>query len=193
MKWSKKQIITTLVFLPVFAVIVMFIGIGFVATRTSLCQNCRGNYQMADALPDVGFSELEQHPEKYAGQMIRLHAKFDHDAGYTFLCAPVPRDRANCIPVGFGTGFKTCSSTKRSLTIHTGLETHTGLEMWYDGTAYVTVICKYGIIDDQREFQNGETGLTIFCLENVEPVSPMRDGPINSIRFGIAQIRRLLF
>jgi hypothetical protein len=187
MKWSKKRIITTLVFLPVFAVIVMFIGIGVVATRTSLCQNCRGNYQTADALPDVGFAELNQYPEKYAGQLIRLHAIFDHDAAYTFLCAPVPRARTNCIPVGFGTGFETCSSTKRALTIHTGLGT------WYDGTTYVTVIGKYGIIDDQRKFQDGETGFTVFCLEKVEPINPMRDAPINAIRFGITQIGQLLF
>jgi hypothetical protein len=187
MKWSKKQVITLLVLLPVFAIIAIFIKVGYAAAGISLCQTCRENHQKIGAIPDVGFSDLKQHPEKYAGQMIRLHAIFDHDAGYTFLSNPTTWDRINSIPVGFGKEFETCASTKKALTIHTGLGT------WYDGAVYATMIGKYGVIDDQRKFQNGETGYTIFCLESVEPIDPIRSVPINAIRFGITQIGRFVF
>jgi hypothetical protein len=153
--------------------------IGYAASRTVICQNCQGpNHDVMDAT----FSELMLTPEKYADQLIRLEAMFVHDAGFTFLRNPFNTSWEKSLHTGFGKDFIACAVTQKALTFHTGLDT------WYDGEIQVTVIGKYGIIEDQRNFQTGRKGFTILCLEQVKPADTEKEISINTIRYSLGQL-----
>ncbi len=158
--------------------------IGFAASRTVSCQACQEENRK---VLNVSFSELRLSPKKYTNQIIRVEAIFNHDAGYTFLQDPSNHDRKDSLPLGFGKDFITCDATQKALTFHTGFET------WYDGASHVTVIGKYGIVDDQRDFQTGQTGFTLLCLEQVQSANTIKEISINTIRYSIGQIGKRIF
>ena len=158
--------------------------IGFTSSGTASCQTC---LQANQRVLKVSFSELMLSPEKHRDQLIQVEAIFDHDAGYTFLRDPVNTNWQQSLPTGFGKDFVACPATQKVLAVHTGLGT------WYDGVTFVTVIGKYGVIEDQRDFQTGQTGFTLMCLEQVKSPDTIKSISINTIRYSIGQIGKRLF
>jgi hypothetical protein len=178
----KKHYILSITFVLAVLPLAGLCLIGLRATGASICRICRETNRQA---LDIPFAELSENSEKYAGQMIRLEAIFVHDSGYTSLRDPTASG-VKAMPVGFGKDYVACSSTQNALSFHTGLGG------WYDGIAYIRLIGTYGTIDDQRKFMDRMAGFTLLCLEEVKPVDPSKDIPINTVRYAIGQIDKLI-
>ena len=178
--WAISLALFFFVFLPIAT-----LGLVFMTTPvTASCQSCQAKSQSATT---VSYAELLRDAERYRGQTIRVEALVDHDAGYTSLRNPANLDWKQAIPVGFGSSYFDCPATRKALAFNTGLGT------WYDGIAPIVVIGVYGQIDDQRKFRDQQIGLTLLCIEEVNPFDPWRSVPVNLLRYTMGKVGRLLF
>jgi hypothetical protein len=148
------------------------------------CRSCAETYSLASEIPTVSVCEIVNNPEPYANRIVRIQAKFVHDAGYISL-------RDNAQPCGQSSSLRaglavdelqSCEGTGKALVIHSGFGN------WYDGGANITFVGRYGRIEDNRGFDHGERGVNILCLEEV---SPLGSGSYGRIRYTIGKLFRL--
>lgn len=159
-----KVYIGALAFIVTFAVGTFFalrFSYDFNAAR-KVCQKCL-DVSKTDSLETKTVTELLT-DKTYHGKIVRLEARFYHDAGYVFL-----RDLVNGkdgVATGFDKDAIPCADTEHSLSICTGYRT------WYDHSVDVTVVGYLSTIDtDKNPFQGGGIGFNIICVEQVRPTN----------------------
>ncbi len=181
---EKYRTLSIILFLLIALPIAWLAATGISMAGLSTCQKCQ--VANGNAL-NVSFSELHKNPESFANKIIRVDAVLSNDAGYIFLHDPNNSNSKILMPAGFGKEFASCPATEKAMSFHSGVGT------WYDGQARSVVIGKYGIIDDRREFHTGQMGLTLLCVETVKPINSISSVPINTIRYAMGRIGRLIF
>lgn len=129
-------------------------------TAKNICQKCL-DVSKTENLETKTFSEIFEN-KNFQGKKVRVKALFRHDAGYIFL-----QDLENgkaAVPVGFDKNAIACSDTEKTLQICTGYKT------WYDHSVEVTVVGYLGeISEESNQFQGGEDGFNIICVEQINP------------------------
>lgn len=116
------------------------------------CQACE---QTVDQVSQTSVCGIINHPQEFAGKVVRVDARFRNHAGQLLM-----EDRGCTMHVGFSKERRACAGTWRKLQITSGVNT------WYDGSATVRVS---GFISTIHEgnYYAGENGFTISCLESV--------------------------
>jgi hypothetical protein len=154
-------------------------------SETTSCHECAVTYQSNNLLQDVNLCELKKNPEHYENRVFRMRASLGHDSGYLSLFERACYENyTSTVPAGLGSDFAVCWGKQRALQMYTGLGT------WYDGAAEVTLVGRYGEINDKNQFQTGRQGITILCLEKVAPYQPLVSVPVNMLRYSLAQVLR---
>lgn len=175
--WIKKHYwFSTITFLLV--AWFSFISLG---ASSGKCNKCT---QLSAQAVHITLEELSACPQKYENKLVRLYAILHHDSGELFLGNGGAKFSSRVI-AGIGKDYTSCYFTRRAFTFNTGYRT------WYDGSAKVTLIGKFGIIDNQLDFHDGMDGLTILCFEAVNPHASWTV-PINHIRYVITRTSRML-
>lgn len=125
---------------------------------------CRACGQIRNDVPRVTVCQLANNPQKYKGQLVRVAADFEHDAGQLVL-----RDGDCTMRTGFDNEKHACTGAWRRLQIICGIDG------WYDSAAPVSVVGSLSKIPEGNYYV-GEEGFTISCLEQVliEPDSSQR-------------------
>ncbi len=153
--------------------------------ETTSCQECAVAYQSNTYRQDVGFCDLKKNPKLYENRLLRIRAHLLHDSGYLSLSdQSCYENNSSVIPAGLGRDFAVCWGKQRALQMYTGLGT------WYDGAAEVTLVGRYGEMDEKNQFRTGRQGITILCLEKVAPYQPLISVPVNMLRYSVAQVVR---
>ena len=150
---------------------------------TGICTNCEA---LSENALIITLKEIDSCPQKFENKVIRISSILHHDSGEIFLSENWQEKPKYYIPAGLGKDFTSCTSTRRAVSFNTGYQT------WYDGSAQVTIIGKFGIIDDQTGFHDDRIGITILCFEKVSPVN-FSSLNVNRVRYIIARIGRLFF
>ena len=139
--------------LPVFFVV-------FVFARTRIGQEehppCSACAEPRAELPFVTVCDLTRNPERYAAVVVRVEARFRHDAGQLFL-----EDSGCNVYTGFASQWHSCTGEWRRLQICTGVGS------WYDGSAAVRATGSLSILPTDNYFR-GERGFALMCLEQVK-------------------------
>jgi len=78
--------------------------------------------------------------------------------------ASVPCASGSFVYSGFQEPFASCDGARKLLTIYTGYDPQGHL---YDGVANVVIVGRWGVINNAGQF-DGQTGLSILCLETVK-------------------------
>lgn len=151
--------------------------------ETTSCQECAVVYQSNNQLQQVSFCDLKRVPKLYENRVFRIRASLEHDSGHlSFSDQACYENNFSVIPAGLGPGLAVCWGKQRALQMYTGLGT------WYDGAAEVTLVGRYGEINDKSQFQTGRQGITILCVEKVAPYQPLLSVPVNMLRYSVAQV-----
>ena len=132
----------------------LFISAG---ASSGTCNKCQ---QISENIINLTTEELMSCPQKYENKIIRTSTILHHDSGQLFL-GDEGAKLSSLVLAGIGKDFTSCYFTRRAITFNTGYRT------WYDGSAQVTLIGKFGIIDDQMNFHSGINGLNMLCFEAV--------------------------
>jgi len=131
------------------------------------CRSCATIYASQSEIPTVSLRELEGNEERYKNRVVRVNAVFRSDAGTVSL-----HDESGGTKGGFAENSVSCVGAEKSLSVYSGYET------WYDGTAHVAVIGKYGRIEP-KNFYQGYDGFNIMCLERAKPTDSGLRGRIS--------------
>ncbi len=130
------------------------------ATSRNVCQKCL-DVSKTEFIETKALSEIVNDKD-FQGKKVRVKARFRHDAGYIFL-----EDKGNkniSISVGFDKNAIPCQDTEKTLQICSGYKT------WYDHSVEVIVVGYLGkISEESNQFQGGEDGFNIYCVEQVNP------------------------
>ncbi len=144
-------------------------------TEAPPCRSCAETYSLASEIPMVSVREVVNNPERYANRIIRIRARFVHDSGYISLHDQVQScGHFSFLRAGLSVEqVQSCEGTRKALAIHSGFGT------WYDGGSNITIVGRYGRIEDDRGFNDGESGVNILCLEEVSPLDSGLSGRIH--------------
>jgi hypothetical protein len=162
------------------ALVTFFVGIGvsilWLINRSSEvgtienppCHSCSQIYSTSPELPTVSFCDFVRKPKHYAGKVIRIRAILDYDSGQKFLSDKTCEEKA--IYAEYDESMQSCAGAKKKL--DTLLGRNPGwFKMPVDGNAGVTVIGRYGRIDNSRFIQKGDNGFLILCVERAQAVN----------------------
>jgi hypothetical protein len=134
----------------------------------SPCRSCSARHSPTE-IPTVGFCDLTKNTEKFRGKLVRVQAKFHHDAGLVSLLDDTCRVDGR-MHAGLSNSFESCAGAMKALKIYSGFRT------WYDSTANVLVVGSVGLLENPTLFDDGKDGFNIICLERVSPGEfPMQD------------------
>lgn len=125
------------------------------------CRSCSVPYSSTE-IPTVGLCAIKKNAKEFRAKLVRVQAKFHHDAGQVSLiddsCGMGGRMHA-----GLSNSFESCAGVMKALKIYSGFRT------WYDSTAHVVVIGKVGLLENPTLYDDGKDGFNIVCLEQVSP------------------------
>ena len=133
------------------------------------CHTCSAIYASAQSeIPTVTLCELLRNSVQYSDGLVRVHALLKQDSDYVSLTdSSLPCASGSFAYSGFQEPFASCDGARKLLTIYTGYDPQGRL---YDGVADVVVVGRWGVMKNAGQF-DGQTGLSILCLETVTSLS----------------------
>lgn len=155
------------------------------------CRSCAALYSAE--IPTVSLCDIARAPDRFSGKMIRVRSEFRHDAGTIILDDAVGGcERSAFLYAGLDESFAACDGALEELALHSGFGT------WYDGSAAVTVVGRFGRIETANSFYTGEVGFTIMCLEHAEQremdtAASMFYGSLARMYFTIGRVAKFMF
>jgi hypothetical protein len=156
-------------------IVVGVIAIGFLilfwrivrvgAVENPPCRACSAIYASAQSqIPTVTLCELLGNSAQYNDRLVRVHALLKQDSDYVSLTdSSLPCASRSFAYSGFQEPFASCDGARKLLTIYTGYNPQGHP---YDGVADAVIVGRWGIIKNAGQF-DGQTGLSILCLETV--------------------------
>ena len=154
-----RMLVATITFLIGVAVTSVWLISGVSEHEVPPCRACAEIYASSE-IPTVSLCEVIDNPERFQNQIVRIRAEFIHDAGYIFLsyrsCG-----NGNHVPAGFTESSGSCVGNRKLLSRYSGFES------WYDSSADVVVVGRFGRIEFEKNFSHGRDGFNIMCLEQV--------------------------
>ena len=138
------------------------------AVENPPCHACSAIYASAQSpIPTVTLCELLRNSAQYSNRLVRVHPLLKQDSDYVSLTdSSLPCASGSFVYSGFQEPFASCDGARKLLTIYTGYDPQGHL---YDGVADVVLVGRWGVIKNAGQF-DGQTGLSILCLETVAPL-----------------------
>ena len=132
------------------------------------CRSCSQIYSTSPELPTVPFCDFVRNPEHYAGQVIRIRALLNYDSGQKFLYDKACEKKTT--EAEYDESMQSCAGVKKKLDTLLG-QNPGWFKMTVDGNAGVTIIGRYGRIDNSRFMRKGDNGFLILCVERAQAVN----------------------
>jgi hypothetical protein len=155
------------------------------AVENPPCRACSAIYASAQSqIPTVTLCDLLRNSEQYNDRLVRVHALLKQDSDYISLSDPtLPCANGSFTYAGFQEPFASCEGARKMLSMYTGYDPQSHR---YDGVANVVVVGRWGVIKNAGQF-DGETGLSILCLETV---ASLGDDGFHRRRYFMSEIAR---